>query len=65
MIRLDPGILTGSVPPLVTPFRDGKVDYDAYARLVEFQVKNGTHGILVNGTTGERREFSEMNDGQA
>src|SRR5436190_13067769 len=53
VIRLDPGFLTGSVPPLVTPFREGKVDYDAYARLVEFQVKNGTHGILVNGTTGE------------
>jgi 4-hydroxy-tetrahydrodipicolinate synthase len=58
MIRLEPGFLTGSVPPLVTPFRDGAVDYDAYARLVEFQVKNGTHGILVNGTTGEPTTLS-------
>ena len=53
MIKLPKTFLTGSVPPLVTPFRDGGVDVDAYARLVEFQVANGSHGILVNGTTGE------------
>jgi 4-hydroxy-tetrahydrodipicolinate synthase len=53
MIRLEPGFLTGSCPPLVTPFRDGRVDYEAYARLVEFQIANGTHGVLVNGTTSE------------
>ena len=45
--------LRGSIPPLVTPFRSGAVDYDAYAELVSFQVRNGTHGILVNGTTAE------------
>jgi 4-hydroxy-tetrahydrodipicolinate synthase len=53
MIRLEAGFLTGSVPPLITPFRDGEVDYDAYARLVKFQIDHGTHGILVNGTTAE------------
>ena len=47
------GDLKGSMPPLVTPFRNGAVDYDAYARLVAFQIDNGTHGILVNGTTAE------------
>jgi len=45
--------IRGSIPPLVTPFKDGEVDYEAYARLVEFQVGNGSHGILVNGTTAE------------
>lgn len=45
--------LKGSIPPLITPFRDGEVDYDAYARLVEFQIENGSHGVLVNGTTAE------------
>jgi 4-hydroxy-tetrahydrodipicolinate synthase len=45
--------LKGSIPPLITPFVGGKVDYDAYAKLVEYQIANGTHGILVNGTTGE------------
>ena len=45
--------LQGSIPPLVTPIREGAVDYDAYAALVEFQIKGGSHGILVNGTTAE------------
>ena len=45
--------LKGSIPPLVTPFRNGEVDYDAYARLVSFQIEKGSHGILVNGTTSE------------
>jgi 4-hydroxy-tetrahydrodipicolinate synthase len=54
MIRLDDRALKGSFPPLVTPFReDGSVDYDTYAKLVEFQIKGGTHGIVVTGTTGE------------
>jgi len=45
--------LKGSIPPLVTPFRNGEVDYAAYARLVAHQIECGTHGILVNGTTAE------------
>lgn len=45
--------LRGSIPPLVTPFRDDAVDYDAYGRLVERQVTGGSHGVLVNGTTAE------------
>ena len=45
--------LKGSFPPLITPIRDGKVDFESYAGLVEFQVDQGTHGILVNGTSAE------------
>ena len=45
--------LKGSIPPIITPFHDGDVDYDAYARLVEFQIREGSHGVLVNGTTSE------------
>ena len=45
--------LWGSIPPLVTPFRGGEVDPDTYGRLVEAQVAAGSHGVLVNGTTGE------------
>jgi len=45
--------IRGSIPPVVTPFRAGEVDYDTYARLIEFQVSEGSHGILVNGTTAE------------
>lgn len=45
--------IRGSIPPIVTPFRNGAVDYEAYARLVDFQIENGSHGILINGTTAE------------
>ena len=45
--------LKGSIPPIITPIRDGDVDYEAYAGLVEYQVAEGSHGILVNGTTAE------------
>jgi 4-hydroxy-tetrahydrodipicolinate synthase len=48
-----PNRLRGSIPPLVTPLRDGAIDEDAYGRLVEAQVHGGSHGVLVNGTTGE------------
>lgn len=53
MTTLDTRFLAGSIPPVVTPFRNGEVDYDTYATLVENQVRNGSHGVLVNGTTGE------------
>lgn len=45
--------LKGSIPPLITPFRDGEVDFKTYAHLVERQIEGGSHGILVNGTTSE------------
>lgn len=53
MIPLAPAFLRGSYPPLITPFRDGAVDEDAYARLVEMQIAEGSHGVVVTGTTGE------------
>ena len=33
--------LRGSLPPIVTPFRNGEVDYDTYAELIEFQIERG------------------------
>ena len=53
LMRLPKNFLKGSIPPLITPFKNGKVDYDAYAGLVDFQVKSGSHGVLVTGTTSE------------
>jgi 4-hydroxy-tetrahydrodipicolinate synthase len=53
MISLDKDFLKGSYTPIITPFKNGEVDYDAYAGLVEFQISNGGHGVLVNGTTSE------------
>jgi 4-hydroxy-tetrahydrodipicolinate synthase len=53
MTSLAPNELCGSYPPLVTPFRDGRIDLETYASLVEFQIESGSHGIVVAGTTGE------------
>ena len=53
MIELEPNFLRGSYTPLITPFRDGKVDFDKYAELVERQVREGSHGVVVTGTTAE------------
>jgi 4-hydroxy-tetrahydrodipicolinate synthase len=55
---MDISRLKGSIPPLITPFRNGQVDTDAYAAMVEFQVREGSHGILVNGTTSEPASLS-------
>jgi 4-hydroxy-tetrahydrodipicolinate synthase len=49
---------TGSFVALVTPFRNGKVDEAKLRELVEFQVTNGTDGIVPCGTTGESPTLS-------
>ena len=43
----------GSYVALVTPFKNGKVDFEKLKELVEFHVKNGTNGLVPCGTTGE------------
>lgn len=53
MIRLEENFLRGSYPPVVTPFRRGEVDYEKFAQLIENQVRQGSHGVVVTGTTGE------------
>ena len=46
-------IFTGAATAIVTPFKDGKIDYEAYTRLVEWQIAEGISAIVVAGTTGE------------
>jgi 4-hydroxy-tetrahydrodipicolinate synthase len=48
----------GSIPALVTPFRDGKVDEAALVDLVDWHVAEGSHGIVAVGTTGETPTLS-------
>ncbi len=43
----------GSFTALITPFRNGKIDDQAFTRLVEWQIEEGTHGLVPMGTTGE------------
>ncbi|HOJ69802.1 MAG TPA: dihydrodipicolinate synthase family protein, partial [Candidatus Hydrogenedentes bacterium] len=49
----------GSYVALATPFNeDGSVDFDAYGRLVDFQLENGTDGLVPCGCTGEAATLS-------
>jgi 4-hydroxy-tetrahydrodipicolinate synthase len=43
----------GSIVAIVTPFKNGQVDEEAYRELIEFQIENGTSAIVPCGTTGE------------
>ena len=47
-------IFTGAGVAIVTPFKDnGEVDYESFAKNIEYQIANGTDAIIVCGTTGE------------
>ena len=46
-------VLRGAYCPLIVPFRDETIDYDTYGKLIERQIAEGTHGLLVNATSGE------------
>jgi 4-hydroxy-tetrahydrodipicolinate synthase len=46
-------MFSGSIVAMVTPFKDGKVDWEKLEGLVEFHIENGTNGIVACGTTGE------------
>lgn len=48
----------GSFTALITPFDGDGVDYEALARIVEFQIQSGTHGLVPVGTTGESPTLS-------
>ena len=57
--------LEGSVVALVTPFdRQGKVDFEALERLVDFQIEAGTDAILALGTTGESSTMTHEEDNE-
>ena len=46
-------VLHGAFTPLVAPFRNGAVDYDLYAKVIDWQIEQGAQGLLVNATSGE------------
>ena len=43
----------GSIPALVTPFKNGEIDWAAFENLVEWQIDQGSHALVPTGTTGE------------
>lgn len=52
------GKFRGAFTALLTPFRDGKVDEEAFRRLIEQQIAQGIHGLVPCGTTGESATLS-------
>ncbi|MBL8537225.1 MAG: 4-hydroxy-tetrahydrodipicolinate synthase [Hyphomonadaceae bacterium] len=53
-----PEAFQGSIPALLTPFRDGVVDGDAFQSMIERQIVEGSHGLVPCGTTGESATLS-------
>ena len=51
-------MLQGSITALVTPMRNGAIDEEAYRGLVDWQIREGTHGLVPVGTTGESPTLS-------
>jgi len=50
----DPSAIRGAITPLITPFSpDGEIELETVARLVDWQLENGSHAISVGGSTGE------------
>lgn len=52
-------IFSGACTALITPFREGEIDYAALKKLIEFQISSGIDALLVNGTTGESATLSD------
>lgn len=51
-------MFSGSITALATPFRNGKVDEAAFRNFVEWQIEEGSHGVVPVGTTGESPTLS-------
>jgi len=56
--------LQGAYCPLIVPFREGKIDFDTYGKLIERQIVEGFHGLLVNATSGEPTMLTVEERGQ-
>ena len=52
-------VFTGAATAIITPFQNGKVDYDAFARLLEWQIEKGIDALVVCGTTGEASTLTD------
>ena len=52
-MKLEKPIFTGAATAIITPFKDGKVDFESYKNLIDMQIAGGIDAIVTCGTTGE------------
>lgn len=57
-------MFSGSITALITPFRDGRVDEKAFAAFVDWQIAEGTSGVVPVGTTGESPTLTHAEHGR-
>ena len=50
----------GSIPALITPFKNGSVDYNSYEKIIDWSISEGSHGFVPCGTTGESPTLSHQ-----
>ena len=53
MSKLKPSIFTGAATAIMTPFKNGAIDYDSFGKIIDDQIAKGIDSIVVTGTTGE------------
>ena len=53
------GFLKGSATAMITPFTEDGVNFDAFGKMIEYQIENGTDALVVLGTTGEPATMSD------
>lgn len=58
MSKLKKSVFTGAATAIVTPFKNGEVDYDAFGKFIDFQVNNNIDALVIAGTTGEGSTLS-------
>lgn len=59
MSKFKKTVFTGAATAIVTPFKDGKVDYDTFGSLIDFQLDGGIDALVVAGTTGEASTLTD------
>lgn len=52
-------VFTGAATAIITPFRNGEIDYEAFGRLIDWQIERGIDAIVVCGTTGEASTLTD------
>ncbi len=52
-------LFKGAATAIVTPFKNGQIDYDSFEKILDFQIKSGINSLIISGTTGESSTLSD------